>query len=46
VSVTEKGTREYRTGAYDVSIGGGQPLADVPSSSDFVLGSVELRPAE
>jgi beta-glucosidase len=45
-SISEKGAREYRPGAFEVSLGGGQPLADVPSSSDFVLGSVELRPVE
>jgi beta-glucosidase len=45
VSVTEKGAREFLPGAYDVSIGGGQPLAGVAATSDFALGPVELRAA-
>jgi beta-glucosidase len=44
-SIDEKGAREYRAGAFDVSIGGGQPIAGVPATSDFVLGRVELRAA-
>ncbi|HTV23770.1 MAG TPA: fibronectin type III-like domain-contianing protein, partial [Polyangiaceae bacterium] len=43
-SINEKGGREYHPGSYDVSIGGGQPLARVAATSDFVLGRVELRP--
>ena len=30
-SVTEQGTREYRPGTYELSLGGGQPLAGVPA---------------
>ena len=45
-SITDKGTREYRPGAFEVSIGGGQPLAGVATTSDVVLGRVELRAAE
>lgn len=43
-TVTDRGTREYRPGQYAVSIGGGQPLADVPATSDFAIGRVELAP--
>jgi len=42
-SVTDKGAREYRAGAFDVSLGGGQPLAGLAATSDFVVGRVELR---
>jgi beta-glucosidase len=45
ISVTDKGAREYRPGTYDVSLGGGQPLAapsTAAATSDFVLGQVEL----
>jgi len=45
-SITDKGAREYRPGTYEVSIGGGQPLAKVPATSDFVLGRVEVRPPQ
>jgi beta-glucosidase len=45
-SINEKGAREYRPGAFDVSIGGGQPLAGLATTSDFVLGRVELRAAD
>jgi beta-glucosidase len=45
ISVTEKGTREYRPGSYDVSIGGGQPLAGLAATSDFAIGTIELRAA-
>jgi beta-glucosidase len=41
-TITEQGTREYRPGTYEISLGGGQPLASVPTTSDFVLGHVEL----
>jgi beta-glucosidase len=41
-TVTDAGQREYLEGAYAISIGGGQPLANVAASSDFVLGRVEL----
>jgi beta-glucosidase len=42
-TVTDQGTREYRPGPYEISIGGGQPLAGVPTTSDFVLGRIELE---
>ncbi|HWO12100.1 MAG TPA: glycoside hydrolase family 3 C-terminal domain-containing protein [Polyangiaceae bacterium] len=41
-TVTEQGSREYRPGTYDISIGGGQPLADVATTSDYLLGQLEL----
>lgn len=44
-SAQVKGAREYRPGAFEVSIGGGQPLPGVGATSDYVLGRVELRAA-
>ena len=41
-TITEQGTREYRPGAYRLSVGGGQPLTGVTATSDFVVGQVEL----
>jgi hypothetical protein len=41
-TVTDEGEREYRPGIYQLSIGGGQPLANVPATSDFVAGQVVL----
>ncbi|HVZ31424.1 MAG TPA: glycoside hydrolase family 3 C-terminal domain-containing protein, partial [Polyangiaceae bacterium] len=41
-TIDEQGARHYLSGAYELSIGGGQPLAQVESSSDFVLGEVQL----
>lgn len=41
-TITDQGTREYRPGAYRLSVGGGQPLAGVAATSDFVVGQLEL----
>jgi beta-glucosidase len=41
-TITDAGKREYLEGAYEISIGGGQPLANVPATSNFVIGRVEL----
>lgn len=41
-TITEQGTREYRPGTYEISLGGGQPLAGLATTSDFVLGRVQL----
>ena len=41
-TITDQGTREYRPGAYRLSVGGGQPLTRVAATSDFVVGQVEL----
>lgn len=43
-TVSDQGERQYRPGTYDVSIGGGQPLAGVPTTSDFVRRAIELVP--
>jgi beta-glucosidase len=44
-TVTDQGKREYLPGRYAVSVGGGQPLADVVATSDFATGRVELTPS-
>jgi beta-glucosidase len=41
-TVTDQGKREYRPGIYEVSVGGGQPLANVPATSNFVLQPIRL----
>ena len=41
-TINDAGAREYRSGRYQVSIGGGQPLPKVAATSDFVLGEVDL----
>ena len=41
-TITDQGTRVYRPGSYQLSVGGGQPLAGVAATSDFVVGQVEL----
>jgi beta-glucosidase len=41
-TINDQGTREYRPGVYRLSVGGGQPLASVAATSDFVVGQVEL----
>lgn len=42
-TITDEGAREYRPGTYRLSVGGGQPLPSVTTTSDFVVGQVELR---
>jgi len=41
-TISDQGTREYRPGAYRLSVGGGQPLPGLATTSDFVVGQVEL----
>jgi beta-glucosidase len=41
-TVNDQGKREYHPGAYQVSVGGGQPLPAASATSDFALGRVEL----
>ncbi len=37
---SEQGAREYLPGAYDISLGGGQPLPRADATSDVAMGSV------
>jgi beta-glucosidase len=41
-TIDAQGKRNYRSGAYQVSVGGGQPIAAVAATSDFVVGDIEL----
>jgi beta-glucosidase len=41
-AVDEQGQRRYHAGLYELSIGGGQPLASVAATSDFAVAEVEL----
>jgi beta-glucosidase len=41
-TIDEQGQRRYDPGLYELSVGGGQPLAAVTATSDFVTGVVEL----
>jgi beta-glucosidase len=42
-TVSDQGKREYEPGIYQLSVGGGQPIASAATTSDFVIGDIDLQ---